>query len=180
MNKNGVYAALVLFLLGTATLVAQSADSEHVSQLLATAKTQATNASQDADLLKTYTRSSLALASHGDQIEKIRGHVNDLGRTASELTAARSEASPWQQQAIDRIDPLLRELAETVTTTINHMNDHPDRIHMQPYRDYVSATYDVANRTATAISDFVEYGKTKARMQQLEQKLEVTPAAAGN
>ena len=38
MNRNGVYAALVLFSLGTATLMAQSADSEHVSQLLATAK----------------------------------------------------------------------------------------------------------------------------------------------
>ena len=180
IHNKWLSAILTLMLLGTASLVAQTEDSEHVSKLLANAKSQAISASDDAELLQSYTRSQLALSSHAAQIEKIRGHVNDLGRTVSDLSAARAEGSQWQQVAIDRIDPLLRELADTLTTTIKHMNDNPGRIHMKAYRDYATATYDLTSRTASTISDFVEYGKVRARVAELEQKLEITPAEAGN
>lgn len=180
IHKKGLYTVLALALLGATSLMAQVADSEHVSKLLANAKTQAISAADDAELLQSYTRSQLSLTSHSAQIERIRGHVNELGRTVNDLKAARAEASPWQQLAIDRIDPLLQEMADTLTATIKHMNDNPGRIHMQPFRDYVAANYDLTNRAASVIRDFVEYGKVKARVQELEQKLEITAAEAGN
>lgn len=37
----------------------------------------------------------------------------------------RSAASPWQQQAIDRIEPTLKDLAATVESTIDHLNKRP-------------------------------------------------------
>jgi len=178
VNPQRVFAALVL-LLGTTGLAAQTADSAQVTKLLADAKAQAASAANDAELLQSYTRSTLSLESHASQIEKIRTHVNDLGRTVSEMKAARGVASNWQQQAIDRIDPLLQEMADSLSTTIKHMNDNPSRIHMQPYRDYAAATYDFANRTAEVIRDFVEYGKVKGRVAELEQKLEIDPNRAG-
>ena len=54
----------------------------------------------------------------------MRLHINDLGKVAKELEDARPEGSPWQQVAIDRIDPLLREMADQLTSTINHLNAH--------------------------------------------------------
>lgn len=179
IKRKGLYAVLALLLLGAAGLRAQTADSKHVSKLLANAKTQAFNASEDAELLQSYTRSQLTYTSHAAQLEKIRGHVNELGRTVNDLKAARAEASPWQQVAIDRIDPLLQEMADTLTATIKHMNDNPSRIHMQPFRDYATATYDLTSRMSSAISDFVEYGKVKGRVAELEQKLEM-PADSGS
>ena len=133
VNPQRVFVALVL-LLGTTGLTAQTSDSAQVTKLLADAKAQAASAANDAELLQSYTRSTLSLESHASQIEKIRTHVNDLGRTVSEMKAARGEASNWQQQAIDRIDPLLQEMADTLSATIKHMNDNPNRIHMQSYR----------------------------------------------
>jgi len=112
------FAYFLALLVGTTGLLAQPADSDHVTKLLADAKTHATSAEQDAELLKSYTRSGLSLQSHSAQLEKIRGHVNDFGRTINDLKNARGEASPWQQQAIDRIDPLLQEMADTLTATI--------------------------------------------------------------
>jgi hypothetical protein len=41
-------------------------------------------------------------------LDKIKEDVNNLGRTAESLKAARDSASPWQQQAIDRMMPLLK------------------------------------------------------------------------
>lgn len=180
INKTRLYAVLALVMLGTVSLLAQAPDSEHVSKLLANAKSEAVNASNDAEQLQAYTNSNISLSSHGAQIEMIRGHVNDIGQTVSELKAARAEASPWQQQAIDRIDPLLQEVADTLTATLKHMNDNPGHIRMQPYRDYVTATYDLTSRTASTISDFVEYGKMKARVEALEEKLEIPSAEARN
>lgn len=132
--KKGFCAVFALLLLSTANLIAQTEDSEYVSKLLANAKNQAISASDNANLLQSYTRSQLALSTHAAQIAKIRGHLDDLGRTVDELKAARAEASQWQQTAIDRIDPLLQELADTLTATIKHMNDNPGRVHMKAYR----------------------------------------------
>jgi len=180
-NRKGLYAVLMLLLLGASQLAfSQRGDSEHVTKLLADAKGQAANALEDADLLKTYTRSKMSLPSHSAQIEKIRGHVNEIGRTVNDLKAARGEASPWQQQAIDRVDPILQEMADTLTATIKHMNDNPTHINMQPYQDYVGATYDLTSRMASIINDFVEYGKKRTRVDELEHKLEVGSAGAGH
>ena len=169
-------ALVVGCMLFAPALLAQKPDSANVSKLLADAKTQASKASEDAQRLQQYSRSSLSWESHTMQVKRIRKDVNDLGSTVRDLNAARPEASAWQLVAIDRIGPLLQEMADTLTNTINHMNDNPGRIHTQTYRDYASANFDLASRTSSIISDFVEYGKVKARTEQLERKLELPTA----
>jgi len=48
---------------------------------------------------------------HADQIGVIKAHVNDSGKILAQLHDARAGASHWQQDAIDRITPLLQEIA---------------------------------------------------------------------
>jgi cell division protein FtsB len=181
INKKRWLGIFLLFLFAASGfLMAQSADSQHVANLLAKASSQANTAAQDADILQSYTRSKLSLSTHQEQIDRIRENVNALGRTVEDLKTARSEGSPWQQEAIDRIDPLLQEIADTLTATIKHLNDNPSQIHMQPYRDYVTATYDLTHEMAATIRDFVQYGKAKGRIDKLEQKLEMPPSGSGN
>jgi hypothetical protein len=110
----------------------------------------------------------------------MRKHVNDLGRTVKSLNDAKAEGSPWQQEAIDRIDPLLQQMADQLSTTIKHLNDHKNQIHFQNYRDYTAANYELASRTAGMISDFVDYGKAKAKAESLERKLELLGSASGD
>jgi hypothetical protein len=82
-------------------------------------------------------------------------------------------ASPWQQIAIDRIHPLLQELASNTQSTIAKLNENPGRVHLPAYKEYVSAHYDLANDLASMIADFVEYGKTRAKFESLTRKLEL-------
>jgi|GEM_PF-619246 len=173
--------ALALFLaMGSPAIVAQSADSEEISKLLTQAKSHAVLAADDADTLESYTNSTHSWESHSVRLAEMAEHVNAMGKVNKQLSDLSSQGSPWQQIAISRIDPLLREMADQLTATINHLKNNQSKIHMGPYRDYVQANHDVASRTAQMISDFVEYDKAKSKAESLERKLELPSPVKGD
>lgn len=121
--------------------------------------------------MEAFARSSLSWKSHGQQINMIKEHVNKMGQILSQLHDARGEASPTHQQAIDRIAPLLQEIASNTTSVINHLNEHPNRTWNPEYKNYVAENARLSSELSGAINDFVEYDRTKTRMDALEQKL---------
>lgn len=163
--------ALMLLVAGSSQTYAQNADSAHINQLLTEAEHFATLASRDGEDLESFTRSNLQWESHAHQLNTIREHVNHLGEVIQQLNEARDTGSPWQQQAIDEINPLAQEMATQLTATIQHLSDNPARIHMKPYRDLARTTYEVNERAAAAISDYVEYAKAKAKADAMDQKM---------
>jgi uncharacterized membrane-anchored protein YjiN (DUF445 family) len=180
MYRNFSLVALALALAtGTSIGFAQTADSEQISGLLKQAKSHAVLAEDDAAKLESYTRSTSNWQSHAAQLRRIREHVNELGQLNKQLSDLRAEGSPWQQQAIDQIDSQLRELADLLTATIEHLNDDQQRVHMQPFRDYAKANAELTSRIAKMIDDFVDYDEAKSKAESLEQKLEL-PVVASN
>ena len=174
------FAVLMLVLgMGAVRMVAQTADSEEINRLLSDVKSQAVQLENDADTLQSYTNSKISWETHASRLNAMKEHVNSMGKINQQLHDQRAEASPWQQEAIDRITPLLRDMASELTATINHLNDHQTQVQMQPYRDYAHSNYDLASRTARMISDFVEYSQSKSRSEELEHKLEL-PSTSGN
>lgn len=150
---------------------AQKADSALISDLLSQAKSHAVRAQHEASTLDTYSRSRVSWQSHGRQIERIKEHVNELGKLNKQLSDARSEGSPWQQHAIDQVDGRLREMADLLTETINHVNENQSQIHMPAFRSYAKANYELATKLAKMIDDFVDYDRSKSMAEALEQKL---------
>ena len=58
---------------------------------------------------------------------------------------------------------------------IEHLNG--DKKHsFAEYKDYLEANADYSADLAKMIGDFVDYGKTKQRVEKLGGKLEVPPA----
>jgi len=171
-----IVVALMLVMAGSSYASAQVADSTHINKLLSEAETYSSQAAKDSDELESYTRSPLGWETHNAQLNVIREHVNHLGEIVGQLNDARGMGSPWQQTAIDRINPLMNEIAEQLTATIQHLNDHPTQVHMKPYQDFARATYEVNRRAARMISEFVQYEKATARAGTLEQKLELPPS----
>jgi hypothetical protein len=172
---HGLFKAVLL----TAILLAFSVpapavdDNPQVTQLLADAKQKAGVVSQDADQMEALTRTDATWHAHAAQLEVMKQHVNDLARAAEKLQAARTSASPWQQQAIDRMMPLLKELATNTNAAISHLSDLQSRPVSESYTQYLKANTDTAHELAQMISEYVDYGQAKARMERLEQKLEV-------
>jgi hypothetical protein len=174
-------AALALTFAFSAGIVrAQYADSEEISALLTQAKSHVVQMEDDAAVLDSFARSKLSWKSHANKLNQIREHINSLGQVNKQLTEKRTEGSPWQQKAIDQIDPLLHEMASTLTGTINHLNQQPSRIHMREYREYAHSNHELASKTARMIRDFVDYDEAKAEAEALEARLELPTAGENN
>lgn len=150
----------------------EAQDSEQVSKLLSEAKTMAFQLKEDAVIMETYTRMDVSMQSHAAAINQIKDHVNALTKQVAKLKAAEGEASPWQKAAITRIYPFLDELGGYTTAAIEHINGEPKHTIVE-YRDYLQANADYATDLAAMISDFVDYGSSKQRVERLATKLEV-------
>ncbi|MEJ2009730.1 MAG: hypothetical protein P8Z30_16515 [Acidobacteriota bacterium] len=148
-------------------------DSPEVSALLAQAKSQALRLRDDSDLMHKFSTMSMSWQSHVEQITLIKTHINELGKLLQQMDNERETASPWQKEAIDRITPLAAELASDVEKTIEHINNNQNRLHTQPYKDYLASNYDVSKSISALISDYVSYGKNKARYEKLGTELEL-------
>ena len=175
-TKSTLALLSVLFLSAAPTVFAgpRPNDSDEVTKLMSEVKSEAVQLKDDAEDMKSFTRSKqLSWQSHAAKIEQIKQHVNKSGELLSKLHDAKASASPWQNQAIDEITPLLKELASSVTSTIEHLRKNQGRIHTPPYTDYVASTYDVATDLSGLIADYVAYGEAKNKSEDLGKKLEV-------
>lgn len=150
-----------------------SAQQSDVSQLLQKTKTTAAQLDRDVAQMESFTRSKTNWQSHAHQISIIKSHINQAGKLLSQLEDARGNASHWQQTAIDRIRPLLQEMASNTESIIDHLNK-AQRVWDPSYQQYLKENHELATELSDAISDFVSYGSTKEKVEQLEKKLEVS------
>jgi hypothetical protein len=146
-------------------------DSAQTSKLLQDAKVSAAQLKQDSARMESYTRSQLTWNSHVSQINMIKEHVNNSGKILADLHNSRDGAEPWQRDAIDKITPLLQELAGNTESVINHLNDKKQTWHPE-YHGYLKSNAELATDLSQLIGDYIDFGNAKAKTQALEQKLE--------
>jgi uncharacterized protein (DUF4415 family) len=150
-------------------------DSSQVAQLFAQAKSHAVELRLDAEVMETFTRKQTHWTTQSDQIYQIRQHTNDLAKVIQQLNEARDTASPWQQQAIDRLNPLLKDLVVSVTSMIHCVSDQVfSNIGAGVYRECVVNNYKISVQMAGLITDFVDYGRNKERFQEQGRSLDLS------
>jgi len=103
----------------------------------------------------------------------MKTHINAAGKLLTQLKNAEAGGEPWQQEAIRRIEPLLREMADNTTTTIKYLDANKNKVHMQEFKDLVESNLDIAKNLEGLIRDFVNFGNAKGRYEELRQKLEL-------
>lgn len=151
---------------------AQKPDSAQMSHLLTQARSQSAQLATEATTMESYTRTVSAWEGHATQLEHIKTHINELGKTLQQMNDIRDQSSPWQQQAVDHIVPLAKELASSMEATIQHLNEHKAHLKMPPYRDYLKANAEMATNISDLIRDYVAYGHSKDQYERLGQRLE--------
>ncbi|HKR27597.1 MAG TPA: hypothetical protein VJS11_09080 [Acidobacteriaceae bacterium] len=167
--------ALGVMLMGAPTVLGQAQDSANITALLQHAREHAAHANINAERIESYTRSKTTWESHAAQLAIMRDSVNELGKDVAALTAARSEGSAWQQEAIDDVNPLLRSMADHLSAMINHLSDNQNQVHMPPYKDYARANYGFSQKLVAMINDYIDYAEAKSKTEALEQKLLLPP-----
>jgi cell fate (sporulation/competence/biofilm development) regulator YmcA (YheA/YmcA/DUF963 family) len=166
----------LMLLVSTLLLVsalAMEQENAEVSRLLQDARDKAAVLSRDADEMEALTRSEVSWQSHAAMLDTMKEDVNELAKSVEKLEAMRNSASPWQQQAIDRMMPLMKELASNTTAAINHLKDLQRRPVAPEYTNYLRQNAETSKRLSDMISSFMDYDQTRARLADLEQKLEL-------
>jgi hypothetical protein len=165
-------AASFMIVLPATSSAKTMGDSQEVSKLLLDAKSEAVELREDAEKMATLVRSKVSWQSLGVTLDQIKEHVNKNGRLLAQLQEARATGSPWQQQAIDHITPLLTELAANTTATIEHLNVNRSLVHRKELSDYCKTNSKLATELAALVADFVDYGATKATLAELQKKVD--------
>jgi hypothetical protein len=163
---------LTLPFMANRAMALQNAENQDVRNLLSLAAQQAAALDYDADQMQGLLRNDVSWQAHATLLSSVKEHVNQLGRTTAKLQAQRGEASTWQQRGIDRIVPLLRELADNTTAAINHLNKNQARPVSGGYADYLDDNADVAHELSELISATSQYGHSRAKLEKLEQRIQ--------
>lgn len=155
------------------TTPAQTAeDNATVNRLFDSAKNDLVKIKSDAHEMEAYTRSTtLSWQTHASKLDKMKGDVNELSSSIEGMKTQRRTASPWQQNAIDRITPLMADLVANMNTAINTLNESKQRPTSQPYVDYLKANIQIVSDLSDEINDALDYAKAKATMDRLQEQL---------
>lgn len=155
-------------------MAAVKPESEPVSELLASAERESYAVSVDASTLDSYLREpDLDWRTHAEELNQMRDDINQTAKTVVELNDSRLRAAPWQVAAIDRIIPLMKEIAANTTDAIEFLNKYQSRLNEPKYEDYVEASSDVATQLADLVASYVDYGSSKTRYESLRRTLEL-------
>jgi len=177
MNPRKVICCLVLSLgcfAITGTSYAQGAsDNPSVTGQLTDAKATVVKIKKDAIQMQSYAQTAgLSWQTHSTALEKIKADVNELQQNMRGLQSHRTVASPWQQNAIDRITGFANELATNMNATIDRLNKSKSRPTAPPYPEYLKANTRIVSDLADEIDATIDYGQNKAKLDSLGQQLD--------
>ena len=168
----GVLLTSMLLLL-SALAPAQSEENAEVSRLLSDAREKAAVLSRDADEMEALTRSDVSWQTHAAMLDTMKEDVNDLAKSVEKLNAARDSASSWQRQAIDRMMPLMKELASNTTAAINHLKEQPARPTSGAYAEYLNripillVSYRIGSRLSSSMDRLGRNSRSWSRSSRL-------------
>jgi len=175
MTKSYMVRGVLLTLLllsASGRAIAVREDSQQLTQVLGEARDEAAELARDADEAESLIRSQVSWETHAAVLDRVKDHVNNMARIIDKLTAARSSGSELQEQAVDRILPLLKELAANTSAAINYLNQNKVRPIGEPYTQYLKENADTAHQLASTVSSLFEYEKTMNKMGELKNKLD--------
>ena len=133
--------ATLAWLAPMASASAAQAGQPSFSQVLQEVKIHAQQADYDAEVLDSYARSELSWESHSVRLREIRMHVNDLFHDYSRLQSMSDNATPQQRQIINRLEPVLRKMANSLIKTIQTLNENQKQVNMPWFRDRIHSDY---------------------------------------
>jgi hypothetical protein len=79
-----------------------------------------------------------------------------------------------QEQAVEQMLPLVKELSINTTDAMNYLNQNKDRPVSDAYTQYLKRNTDTARQLSSMISSLLEYQKSMAEIDRLRSKLIVS------
>jgi hypothetical protein len=150
-----------------------ASDNASVTAQLNGAKPIVAKIKADAVKMESYGQNSgLSWQTHSATLGKIKDDVNELQQNMRGLQSHRTTASPWQQDAIDRITGYANDLATNMNAALDRLGKSKSRPTTPPYPEYLKANARIASDLADEIDATIDYGQTKAKLDSLGKQLD--------
>jgi hypothetical protein len=148
--------------------------SERASTLLADIQREAALLRRHADTLESLARNiRISWQSHAYHLDRVKEHINVVGKHTAELQAMRQDVLPWQQKAISEVTSHAAEVATSTEAAISHLQENRNFLFVSEYRDHLTAIANHSEDMKKAIDRFLDYEKSQRKLRQLEDKLEL-------
>ena len=167
-----ILAPMVLFTFQLPLLagVARS-DSQELATLLEQASDEARELAIDAEDLQTLIVSDQNWLTHTLKTAKIKGHVDNMALIVDKLTTTDASGSELQEQAVERILPLVKELQANTTAAMNYLDQNKDRPVSDAYKQYLEKNAETAQQLSSIISALDDYEESMTEINRMRSKL---------
>jgi hypothetical protein len=167
-----ILASMVLFTFQShlRAEVARS-DSQELATLLEQASDEARELAIDSEDLQTLIVSDQNWLTHTLKLAKIKGHVDNMSLIVDKLTRAQKSGSELQEQALERILPLVKELQANTTAAMNYLNQNKDRPVSDAYKQYLEKNAQTAQQLSSVISALDDYERSMTEINRIRIKL---------
>jgi hypothetical protein len=167
-----IWAPMVLFTFRSPLLAGvERNNSQELATLLEQAGDEARELAIDAEDLQTLIVSDQNWLTHALKLAKIKGHVDDMALIVDKLTKAHRSGSELQEQAVERILPLVKELQANTTAAMNYLNQNKDRPVSDAYKQYLEKNAETARQLSDMISALDDYEKSMTEINRIRSKL---------
>jgi len=109
------------------------------------------------------------------QLDAIKSDINAMGKELHTLQAERDSLTPWQREAIDRAQLLLKEAAANTNEAIDYFNGNRGHLWTPEYRAYVSNV----RKDSEQLSHDLKIDVNLAKVRDREQRLAAAESSAG-
>jgi hypothetical protein len=167
----GVLIVSLLFPLSLAAYVTRP-DRLQLTLLLTDAKDEAFELSSDADETQTLIQSNANWVTHALMLARVKGHVDNVALIIEKLSKTQKSGSELQEQAVERMLPLVKELSANTTAAINYLNQNKARPISDPYTQYLKKNAETAHQLSSMVSALFDYEKSMTEIEQLRSKLD--------
>ena len=146
-------------------------DSQELATLLEQASDEARELAIDAQDMQTLIVNDPNWLTHTLKLAKIKGHVDNMSLIVDKLTRAQKSGSELQEQALERILPLVKELQANTTAAMNYLNQNKDRPVSDAYKQYLEKNAQTAQQLSSIISALDDYEESMTEINRIRSKL---------
>jgi signal transduction histidine kinase len=146
-------------------------ENQELTELLSEASGEALELAGDADEMQTLIFNDTNWVTHALMLAKVKGHVDNMALIIEKLSKAQKSGSELQEQAVEQMLPLVKELSTNTTAAINCLNRNKARPITDSYAQYLNKNAETARQLSSIISSLLEYQKSMAEIEKLRSKL---------
>jgi hypothetical protein len=173
-NRPSVIVVLAVLFTLLSPLIAYATKDENpeLTQLLSDANDEAFELARDATDTQMLIRTDENWVDHALMLAKVKGHVDNLALIIEKLNKAQKSGSELQEQAVEQMLPLVKQLSANTTAAINYLKQSKTRPISDTYTRYLEKNAETAQQLSSIISSLIDYEKSMTEIEKLRSKLE--------